>query len=299
MMRNILLLGVVLFLAQAASAMEIAKGGKAACVIVTADDASPIEKNAAKELAEHLHAVTGGTFDIKVESNVAAEAPQILVGPSHRARGLLGGVEWTELGSDGIIVRTAGSHLVLTGAPNAPRGTLYAVYTFLEDHVGCRWWTSTESHIPRRPTLSIGQIDIRYTPKLVYREAYYRDNASSPSHAVRLKLNGQHNNIPPEWGGHYTLTGWCHTFFSLIPPGEHFATHPEWFSEIDGQRTTSGQLCLSNEPMRAQLTKKVLAWIEANPAAGIVSVSQNDNVGTCQCRDCRAIEAEEAPPPGR
>lgn len=30
------------------------------------------------------------------------------------------------------------------------------MFTFLEDGVGCRWWTPTESAIPSTPTLTIG-----------------------------------------------------------------------------------------------------------------------------------------------
>src|SRR5688572_3489379 len=284
------LLKIVIVMLVAASfesghAVEIAKEGRATCVIVIADDAPATDKTAAKELAEQLSAVTGGTFDIKVESDVPADAPQILVGPSKRARELVGDVDWTALGPDGIVIKTAGPHLVLTGAPAAPRGTIYAVHTFLEDHVGLRWWTSTESHVPRKSSLSFDAIDVTYAPKLRYREAFYRDNARNPTHAVRLKLNGQHNAIPSEWGGHVSLIGWCHTFYSLVSPS-HFAKHPEWFSEINGQRTTAGQLCLSNDAMRAELTKNALAWIKANPSAGMVSVSQNDNKGACTCKAC-------------
>ena len=47
---------------------------------------------------------------------------------------------------------------------------------------------------------------------------------------ARMKLNGNMSQIPPEWGGHYTIIGWCHTFYGLIPPQKYFAAHPEWFS---------------------------------------------------------------------
>src|SRR5687767_4223013 len=176
MTRNVLLVGVVCVWAAAAHAIEIANDGRATCVIVIADAAPATDKTAAKELAEQLCAVTGGTFDIKVESNVAADAPQILVGASKRAKQLAGDVDWTALGADGIVIKTVGPHLVLSGAPDAPRGTIYAVHTFLEDHVFIRWWTSTESHVPRKPSLSFAAIDVTYVPKLRYREAYYRDN---------------------------------------------------------------------------------------------------------------------------
>ena len=38
-----------------------------------------------------------------------------------------------------------------------------------------------------------------------------------------MKLNGHMSRIPPEWGGHYTIIGWCHTFYGLIPPNKYFA----------------------------------------------------------------------------
>jgi len=62
MTRNVLLVGVVCVWASAAHAIEIAKDGQATCVIVTADDAPATDRNAAKELAGHLNAVTGGTY---------------------------------------------------------------------------------------------------------------------------------------------------------------------------------------------------------------------------------------------
>jgi len=170
---------------------------------------------------------------------------------------------------------------------------LYAVYTFLEDVVGCRWWTSTENFIPHKPVLEIPDLDRVYVPKLQYREAFYRD-AFDGVFAARLKCNGHFARIPPEFGGHYTLIGWCHTFYQLLPPEKYFAQHPDWFSEINGKRTAEGaQLCLTNEEMRAELTRNALAWIRQNPSAGIISISQNDCHGACQCARCRKVVEEE------
>jgi hypothetical protein len=127
--------------------INLARDGKSAHVIVTADDAIAAEKTAAKELQDHLKQVTGVTLDIVNESDlVGGDAPQILVGQTKLARQLLPDVKWDALGHDGILLKSIGGKIVLAGG--RPRGTLYAVNTFLEDVVGVRWWTSGESTVP-------------------------------------------------------------------------------------------------------------------------------------------------------
>jgi hypothetical protein len=161
--------------------------------------------------------------------------------------------------------------------------------------VGVRWWTSTESFIPKKPDLSVPDLDTTYVPPLRYREAYYRDVMGKASpFAAHLKLNGHHQGIPEELGGHYSLIGWCHTFYGLVPPQAHFAAHPEWFSLIKGKRTTNNaQLCLTNEAMRQELVRDALARIAKSPAAGMISISQNDCLNPCECERCAVVVAEE------
>lgn len=293
---SVLLITALVFTASSThAAVPLAEGGKSPYVIVHADDAPPPEKAAARELRDILHQVTGAHFPIMAESDlVGGDAPQILIGRTKQTTRLLPpGFAWDSLGQDGIVMKTAGQTLLLAGG--RPRGTLYAVSTFLQDVVGVRWWTSTENTIPSRPTLSIGDLDLTYVPKFVYREVYNHDaiGADHAPFAVRMKLNGQHNTIPPELGGHYTLIGWCHTSFHLIPPEQYFAAHPDWFALLGGKRQTSGQLCLSNPAMRAELIRNVLTRVRKNPDAGIISISQEDRFGPCECADCRAIVEEE------
>ncbi|MDH7481262.1 MAG: DUF4838 domain-containing protein [Armatimonadota bacterium] len=259
--------------------------------------ASAPEMTAARELQKYLGQVTGAYFSIVSEQAAKANGGKILIGQSRTVRRLLVGVDWDALGHDGIIIRTVGDSLLLAGGK--PRGTLYAVYTFLEDIVGVRWWTSTESYIPVKKTLIIPKLDIVYKPKILYREAFYEDTNSNPLFAVKLRLNGHFTPIPKEYGGHYSILGWCHTFYSLLPPQIYFPKHPEWYSEINGKRTADwAQLCLSNEEMREELTRKALDWIRKNPDAGIISISQNDWHGYCQCAKCKAVDQEEGSPSG-
>ena len=51
------------------------------------------------------------------------------------------------------------------------------------------------------------------------------------------------NFIPPEKGGDHRpysrRRSAYHSFFEILPPSEHFAAHPEWFSLRDGDGARS------------------------------------------------------------
>ena len=75
----------------------------------------------------------------------------VAVGPG-AAKAVLPGLDLDKaaLGEDGIVLKSAPPHLVLTGAAGSRRGTLYAVYEFLERELGVRWWTHTAGGITDR-----------------------------------------------------------------------------------------------------------------------------------------------------
>lgn len=298
-MRNWIAATVIsLFVANgwSAHALTLADKGSSGYCIAVPETAIPAERTAALELQTHLQQVTGVLLPILDEKDAMQKSKRIVVGLGEDLKTACPNVDWASLKHDGILCKTVGETLYLAGGQ--PRGTLYAVYTFLEDVVGCRWWTSTESYTPTAPKLEIPPLDIAYTPQLLYREAFYRD-AFDGVFAARSKCNGHFERIAPEYGGHYSILGWCHTFYQLLPPDKYFGEHPEWYSEIDGKRVSDGaQLCLTNEEMRAELVKNALEWIRKDPSAGIISIAQNDCGGNCQCAACKAVETEEGAPSG-
>lgn len=284
---------IALCAAFAFSAVNIAQDGRAKATIVIVADAPEPEQHAAKELAAFLGQITGTTFELATQEKAGASC--IFVGPGAAKQG---DAQFSTqgLGAEGVVIRTIGDDLILAGG--APRGTLYAVYTFLEDQLGCRWWSSTESTIPKKPTIRVDEINIQYVPPLEYRSAFWFD-AFDGDWAVRNKCNGQSHRLDDKRGGRHIYEGFVHTFYPLIPPQKYFPEHPEWFSEIKGKRTTDhAQLCLTNEEMRKELVKNLKERLRNNPVATIASVSQNDWHGNCQCQNCAAIEKEEGSPAG-
>jgi hypothetical protein len=119
-------------------------------------------KLAADELHKFIYEVTGASLPVMTELT-PWEGPQLLVGDSRRVRELGIDIACENLGEEGFILRTVGSSLVLAGA--TPRGTLYSVYAFLEEEVGCRWFSSCVSHIPHKTVLTINNlIYVRFPP---------------------------------------------------------------------------------------------------------------------------------------
>ncbi len=287
----------------ASSEIALAVDGYTKYLIAVATDALPSERTAVSELKKYLEESTGATFKVVTPDQTSGK-PVIAVGPG-AARYLLPSINlnYEELGDNGIVIQTLGNNLFLTGARNSRRGTLYAVHEFMERHVGVRWWTSTEEFVPLKPILWIPNINIRYIPTLQYRDIMYQDmmgtNGNVYSHirmsfAARMKLNGHYSGISKDWGGNWSILGWCHTFYALMPPDKYFKDHPDWYSEIDGKRQWEGaQLCCTNNQMIAELTKNVLDKIRNNPDAGIIDVSQNDGGINCQCEKCRKMDSSE------
>ncbi|MFH1422763.1 MAG: DUF4838 domain-containing protein [Planctomycetota bacterium] len=276
-----------------AKSIVLAENGLSKSVIVISSEAPEPEKYAAAELSDFLQQISSVEFEV-VNLPVSGKS-SILVG-SEAAKLVDKNFSTEGLGADGIVIRTVGNDIILAGG--RPRGTLYAVYTFLENQFGCRWWASNATTIPAKSVLEVGNIDTRYVPVLEYREPYWFD-AFDGDWAVRNKCNGQGARLDVKQGGKILYEGFVHTFYHLIPPDKYFNEHPEWFSEIDGIRTCkNAQLCLTNQEMKKELIKNLKERLRKNPVATIASVSQNDCIGNCQCNNCAAVEKEARSPAG-
>ncbi len=253
-------------------------------VIALPRSPSDVERYAARELQVHLERITGKALPIVPETQVGSRQA-LYVGRCTTAPG--GSSRYAD---EELRVRTVGRSLVLQGGG---RGVLYAVYEFLERQLGCRWFTPDCSTWPTTGAITVGQIDRRYRPALEYRGGDY-PVAYDGTFAARLRLNGANHNIAPHQGGKVGVHALAHTFASLCPPERYFATHPEYFSLVNGQRQSGyAQLCLTNPDVLKIVVEGVRRWIAEHPEMRVFSVSQNDTFNYCECPNCTAVAKEE------
>jgi len=288
-MKPLILLALLITALTARAEILLSGKGEPKCVVIVDSSATATEAFAARELASHLRQITGAGFSVQTNSRAPRHA--ILIGTGSAARKAFPDVPIDELGSEELVIKSKGGRLLLAGG--RPRGTLYAVSRFLQQQCGVRWWTPWASHIPKQPTLRIGDLDIRERPAFEYRESFWYP-AFDADWSWRNGCNGQSSKLTPEKGGRINYKGFVHTFYPLVPPQKHFAEHPEWFSLIKGKRTTDrAQLCLTNPKLRDFMVERVKEWLRESPDAGIISVSQNDWHGACECADCKALDDAE------
>ena len=217
---------------------SLAQNGVSAYRIVLPPDASPSEKWAAGELASHLFEMTGAKFPV---SKFDAAAPSIFVGPGPEAKRLCPDVNWNGLGDEGYVIRTVGRDLVLAGGRK--RGSMYAVFGLLEDHLGCHWFTPDVKQVPRRETLELQAVSEKVLPTFEYRNVH-NFNVVGPVWMARNRMNdcyGEHLPVAEAYGGKRYFYPFVHSLFNFVPPEKYFAEHPEYFSLTAGEYLIVGK----------------------------------------------------------
>ncbi len=192
------------------------------------------------------------------------------------------------LSKEACKLRAAGSRLVITGG--SPRGTLYGVYTLLRDVVGCRFFAADTEFVPELPPVELpNNFEMSAVPSFEYRDVYWHC-AFNEEWGAKNAVNGNHiSGMCERYGGGEGYALFVHTFNNLLPPDKYFGEHPEYYALTGGGRRPT-QLCLSNPDVLAIVTENVRAELRKKPDCRIISVSQNDCAGYCECDACREAD---------
>ncbi len=271
-----------------ASQLILAQNGISEYVIVIGDQASASEKYAAEEFQRFFSEITGVTLPI-VKDTEPARTHEVILGNNQRLRQIGVTVDIPGLGEEGYIILTKANRLILAGSPK--RGTLYAVYAFLEDQLGCRWFTPDVSQIPRKETINIPPLEAKHVPIFEYRSVGWI-SAQDTIWAARNRVN---TGIADEiHGGGVSILGGVHNFHSILPPDRYFSKHPEYYPVINGKRVyQNAQLCMTNPDVVRLVTAELKNRLEQNPGTSLIGLGQEDWGGWCECPDCKVITERE------
>jgi hypothetical protein len=277
------------FLAVASGSLMLAQSRSSPYTICLSHDASPSERRSAGELQFHLEKMCGARLPIAT-GNDPPSGPLILLGRSSMLERLGFRIPFEELGPEGFVLKTLGPHVAIAGGRQ--RGTMYGVSEFLE-RLGCRWYALDCTVIPERSTLRVPALDVMEKPAFEYREILIKE-ATEKDWAARNRLNGNFAELDESTGGKVLFEPFVHSFYALVPPARYFASHPEYYALVNGERRAErAQLCLTNPDMTRIAIESALSWIAGKPQAAIISVSTNDADGPCECDNCRKVEADE------
>ena len=258
--------------------------------IVTATDAVASEIFAAEEFQKFFLEASG--LELPVVSQITRPDQHIFIGPGSLLAASNAGFCVDDFGDEDFRILVRNRNIAIAGG--RPRGTLYGVYTFLEDYLGVRFLTLDHTHVPSVGQWRlVGPVDRFYHPPLAFRWSYYVETELDEAFAARVRCN----TVPTsdKLGGRTDIGLINHSFLAHCPAGEYGQEHPEYFALVNGERKLSAeaQLCLSNPDVLKVVTNSVLQHLESNPRAGNISVSPNDNWDYCRCKTCVAVNHQE------
>ena len=268
--------------------------GKSPYSIITPVDAIPSERYAAEELQRYLERIGGVKLPIATDDQPVSKY-EILLGNNTHLKILGLQVDLAKLGPEGFLIKTFNNYLVISGG--RPRGTLYGVYTLLEEKLGVRWFTPEVEYVPRMRRIEISPLNEVQVPVLEYREVFWREMLRDADFAARHRLNGQHYHLTEKHGGRAVVFyPFVHSLDQLIPR-EICEKQPDFWPMISGKRVSGYvQRCLSNPRLVKMAIEQVRRWLKEHPEATIIDVSQNDTGSWCQCPECKAFDEAKGSP---
>ena len=244
--------------------------------LVVQDGGAACVRNSANELIRYLEQATAG---FRIEEK--ASDYEIVIGVTDRDTDRIKAArEAVEL--DGYTLLMDGNRLYITGS--CDRGTMYGVYCFLEDYIGVRFLAKDTTVIINQDSVEIpADVHTTHNPVFEMRDTYWYDMRYDQTTANHAKDNSFYDSSTPvaEIGGGIGYAGrFVHTINLL--------------QDLPYQGNV--QPCLTDEDVYQLVLSNVRKWLDENPEATIISVSQNDSdpgkLG-CQCASCKAIDDAE------
>lgn len=253
--------------------LTLIQNGSSAYEIVIPHNADSLELKSSKEMQKYLQMISGVSLAITDEDKSTSNR-RIFIGNTIEG-------ELLNAGADEIMIKVRGGDLFILGGDS--RSTLYAVYEFLENYLGCRFYAPDAEIIPETNHVRItNDIDYQYTPPVTTRTVHSRLYYENKGFADKRRVT--HEAFPgyvPGYG--------VHTFNRFVPSSKYYQSHPEYYALRDGRRIPT-QLCLSNAAVLDIVKNAVASVLDHHPDLKVISVSTNDNTQYCQCESCMAID---------
>ena len=243
------------------------------CPIYVQSETAPF----GRALARYLKQMSGQEFTVaSLEAGRAPEGPAILV--------LTTDNQAAKHDRDSFVIRTDGDQLRIVG--DTPMAAGFAVFAFLEEALGCRWWSWDEEDVPKNESLKIGRLDIAKKAPFKQAELYNRE-AQEYANYFCYKSRAVHTE---------QFTG-SHTLYPLL--NDYAASHPDLYPMgQDGKRAGNnlhfcylapGIVNALSDALEQEIVKR-----KGNVKDWIYFAGMGDWYGgMCQCEACKKVYAEE------
>ena len=274
------------YVAQEISApMAIVEDRTSNFVIVTEENPDATTKTAVKELQTYIKKISGAKIKEVTENEAKPEDKAIILGKTNLEKGLVE-INREKIAEDGFKIISDGKHLFIAGADS--RGTLYGVYTFLEEYLGVRWFTPELEVVPESEDIIIdANINRIVEPSFSIRR---NDSlGTNDAYRARTKMNVSFWQEAKDYGGALTYVLWDVTLDKLVPD-DLITDHPDYFATTAEGTKTCDHVCLSNpDVLKVAVKNARKAILECKTDAKYIHIGQKDNTNYCRCKKCEEL----------
>jgi len=264
--------------------LYIAEDGVSDYFIVADTENDECIATAADELQTYLEKICGVSLPVVSESSLPEGGKAITLGETAISDSVQ--FDYSVIKEDGFLLHSDGENFIIRGEDS--RGTLFGVYTFLEEYLGVRWFTPTLEVVPENDDVIIDKNLHRVVePSFSVR----RNDAMGTNEAyrARTKMNVSFHKNAEKYGGTLTYSLWDASLLTLVPKSL-FSEHPEYFAVgEDGNRTTD-HVCLTNPDVLDLVVENAREIMtNATNGAKFIHIGQDDNINYCRCENCEAL----------
>ena len=263
---------------------------------------------AADFLNKILAEAIGQKLEIVPESCSEKYPERIFIGSTDAASQLIG--ELNSLKPEALVVRSKGGDLILCGevSPDGiDRGTLFAVYEYLEQALGVRWYYPDDRRIhpdgfgtiiPRSPALKLDGWNIYDWPRFRSREGGVSYYAWPEEHQRLWHPVLRFGSSVPSRRANHTQIGWYALYKDTHP--EYFAVGRDGKTHFNTKLPHRNYLCPNQPGVLEQMLRNLAAfdqgeappnaWGPCPPLGKEVYFAFNDGMtpeNSCQCSVCR------------
>ena len=265
--------------------MNIVEDGASDFLIVTEDTPDETILTAVSELQTYVKKISGGSLKAVKESQYSFADNAIIIGDTIFDDNIEA-INTEHIKQDGFVLYSDGNHLFICAEES--RGTLYGVYTFLEEYLGVRWFTPELEVVPESKNIIIdSSINRVVEPSFSIRR---NDSlGTNDAYRARTKMNVSFWEEAKEYGGALNYVLWDVTLDKLVPD-DLITEHPDYFATtVEGTKTTD-HVCLSNpEVLTVAIENARKAILECERDAKYIHIGQKDNTNYCRCERCEAL----------
>ena len=307
----------------AAAGVTVFENGRYSADIVVPEGVGGVEKYAVEELVYHFSKAFGKDPEVVGEDklNTSRHPFHIYLGATKAAAAA--GLPVGKLADEEHVVKAVGNGLYLLGGDGdttydevknvwgvAMRGTLYAVYDFLENEMDVKWlWPGPAGEVvPRRSSLRFGDIsrrgcepmELRYYFNFLCNDkakvGFSSDEAAKAfSDAQQKLLLRQRHGLRRDFKSGHSFSHWWKKYGK---------SHPEYFNLLpNGKRMPQRSpeictMCVSEPGVWKQRVEEWRAWWSkasstSRPPHPWVNCCESDAAGLCTCERCRSWDGPD------